>query len=268
MENAVAVAPDASISAAETIDPKELLVEEKRTPKQLYCICRTSADDELMIQCDTCGEWYHTRCLGISEEEATSLERYDCPNCVHLPGPAIMDLSVYERLCARETCMNVVDAGGVYCSPQCLARAAADPDALRHKIKQSQAAAKKRKKPASPTLSADQHARKLSASAKSTKSTAAVRAVAVIDPIRTVIQDKFTRLLRDVRPLVVQALQDNPEDLDLLVSEDDVKSVAVDIEGELFLQHSRSDASTGRSAPTDAYKLRFRKLDHHLHEPV
>jgi len=33
-------------------------------PTRLYCLCK-SADDNNMIGCDRCEEWYHFGCVGI-----------------------------------------------------------------------------------------------------------------------------------------------------------------------------------------------------------
>ena len=34
---------------------------------QLYCLCRSSYDDELpMLACDYCGEWFHYDCVGMT----------------------------------------------------------------------------------------------------------------------------------------------------------------------------------------------------------
>ena len=33
------------------------------------------------IGCDYCNDWFHGSCVGISIEEASSIEAYKCPTC-------------------------------------------------------------------------------------------------------------------------------------------------------------------------------------------
>ncbi len=51
-----------------------------------YCICRlgyNEEDDEDMIECSNneCGEWYHTICMNMSDEEYNSNNDWLCPKC-------------------------------------------------------------------------------------------------------------------------------------------------------------------------------------------
>ncbi|KAH0292567.1 hypothetical protein KCU62_g1919, partial [Aureobasidium sp. EXF-3399] len=45
-----------------------------------YCVCRGS-DRGFMIGCDSCDEWFHGGCVGISQEEGTSMDGYTCSGC-------------------------------------------------------------------------------------------------------------------------------------------------------------------------------------------
>ena len=47
---------------------------------QQYCICRAPYEG-FMIGCDTCDEWYHGPCVGITESQAARCERWICPRC-------------------------------------------------------------------------------------------------------------------------------------------------------------------------------------------
>uniref|UniRef100_A0A6Q2WS45 Bromodomain PHD finger transcription factor n=1 Tax=Esox lucius TaxID=8010 RepID=A0A6Q2WS45_ESOLU len=50
--------------------------------EELYCICRTPYDEaQFYIGCDRCQNWYHGRCVGILQSEATHIDEYMCPQC-------------------------------------------------------------------------------------------------------------------------------------------------------------------------------------------
>ena len=46
-----------------------------------YCICKGADDGRPMIQCDTCLDWFHCVCVGVSVRSAKGLRTYECPNC-------------------------------------------------------------------------------------------------------------------------------------------------------------------------------------------
>ncbi|KAI5619159.1 nucleosome-remodeling factor subunit BPTF isoform X8, partial [Silurus asotus] len=53
----------------------------KRDTK-LYCVCKTPYDEsKFYIGCDRCQNWYHGRCVGILQSEATHIDEYVCPQC-------------------------------------------------------------------------------------------------------------------------------------------------------------------------------------------
>lgn len=45
-----------------------------------YCICRQPYEG-FMIGCDSCEEWYHGSCVGISEGQAEKFDKYVCVRC-------------------------------------------------------------------------------------------------------------------------------------------------------------------------------------------
>ncbi|XP_022313989.2 nucleosome-remodeling factor subunit BPTF-like isoform X2 [Crassostrea virginica] len=50
--------------------------------EELYCLCRTPYDDtQFYIGCDRCQDWFHGRCVGVSQVEANHMDVYICPNC-------------------------------------------------------------------------------------------------------------------------------------------------------------------------------------------
>ncbi|XP_072167720.1 nucleosome-remodeling factor subunit BPTF-like [Diadema setosum] len=54
----------------------------QETDEELYCLCRQPYDEsQFYIGCDRCNDWFHGRCVGISQEEAESIENYICPKC-------------------------------------------------------------------------------------------------------------------------------------------------------------------------------------------
>ncbi|XP_077368809.1 uncharacterized protein LOC144013606 isoform X2 [Festucalex cinctus] len=48
-------------------------------PNALYCICRQKHDKRFMISCDSCQEYFHGDCVGVSESEGC--KEYICPPC-------------------------------------------------------------------------------------------------------------------------------------------------------------------------------------------
>ena len=54
---------------------------EQSSPDQVYCICRKE-EDGLIIQCDSCDEWFHGDCISVIQEEADLMENYVCSLCL------------------------------------------------------------------------------------------------------------------------------------------------------------------------------------------
>ncbi|KAJ3215836.1 hypothetical protein HDU67_010256 [Dinochytrium kinnereticum] len=50
-------------------------------PVALHCICRSSSEEGMMIECDSCNVWYHTQCVRVTKKEARSQTRYLCLVC-------------------------------------------------------------------------------------------------------------------------------------------------------------------------------------------
>uniref|UniRef100_A0A1A8EWA8 CXXC-type zinc finger protein 1 n=1 Tax=Nothobranchius korthausae TaxID=1143690 RepID=A0A1A8EWA8_9TELE len=47
----------------------------------VYCICRKPDINCFMIGCDSCTEWYHGNCVGVSERAAKAIRVWFCPSC-------------------------------------------------------------------------------------------------------------------------------------------------------------------------------------------
>ncbi|KAK2080460.1 hypothetical protein QBZ16_000313 [Prototheca wickerhamii] len=53
----------------------------------LYCLCQRPYEPGAnMISCDSCGEWFHMRCVGVSLAQSKSLREYCCPVCAAVAG--------------------------------------------------------------------------------------------------------------------------------------------------------------------------------------
>ncbi|KAI9733215.1 MAG: hypothetical protein M1818_007333 [Claussenomyces sp. TS43310] len=84
-----------------------------------YCICRGPDDHSKMVQCESCEEWYHIRCIEMKEWWYALLEHYFCPKCVTADRRCL-----YKRTCRLPTCRSaaraelIPDGRWKYCSDQ------------------------------------------------------------------------------------------------------------------------------------------------------
>lgn len=77
-----------SKSIQELLDEHESLLvclpdELKKLRKALkaFCICRRPYDG-FMVGCDSCDDWFHGPCIGISESKADKVDKYECVRCL------------------------------------------------------------------------------------------------------------------------------------------------------------------------------------------
>eukprot|EP00053_Salpingoeca_punica_P016602 m.157467 g.157467 ORF g.157467 m.157467 type:complete len:369 (+) comp17005_c3_seq3:2150-3256(+) len=60
--------------------------------EEVFCICRKPFDGKaFMIQCETCDEWYHGSCVGVTKKQAKDIEAYKCARCLQPPAPHQQD---------------------------------------------------------------------------------------------------------------------------------------------------------------------------------
>ena len=54
-------------------------------PERLWCICQQPHNNRFMICCDSCVDWYHGKCVGITKKMGQEMEdagnEWRCPKC-------------------------------------------------------------------------------------------------------------------------------------------------------------------------------------------
>ena len=54
-------------------------------PDRLWCVCQQPHNNRFMICCDTCLDWYHGKCVGITKKMGKDMEsegnEWRCPKC-------------------------------------------------------------------------------------------------------------------------------------------------------------------------------------------
>jgi len=80
MGTSVTLSPNEPIDTDATLD---ILPEKPR-----YCVCRGYDDGSFMIACDSCYDWFHGKCVGVTESDADTFEYYRCPRCKQRGYPA------------------------------------------------------------------------------------------------------------------------------------------------------------------------------------
>ncbi|KAI5295610.1 hypothetical protein KEM52_000852 [Ascosphaera acerosa] len=85
----------------------------------VFCICRTSDDESWMIACDGgCDDWYHGKCVSISEDDSELIDKYICPTCSDLHGA----ITTFKPMCRMPGCRKPARvesaARSKYCSDE------------------------------------------------------------------------------------------------------------------------------------------------------
>ncbi|XP_077990047.1 uncharacterized protein LOC144444491 [Glandiceps talaboti] len=128
-------------------------------PDKLWCICKQPHDNRFMISCDSCNEWYHGKCVGVTKRQGKEMERtgslYKCTVCVDKdkkkekdskatnppqPGPKKSDEQsaeksdtpdkkkkirffkkpVPQQQCVGSLCNKQASSNSVFCSNECI----------------------------------------------------------------------------------------------------------------------------------------------------
>ncbi|KAI0794043.1 hypothetical protein C8Q74DRAFT_1246565 [Fomes fomentarius] len=53
----------------------------RRGAAKQYCLCKKPDDGSPMIRCSTCKDWFHFRCVDLTEQDASEIKTYACPPC-------------------------------------------------------------------------------------------------------------------------------------------------------------------------------------------
>lgn len=111
---------------AEDLDSDDIAKQYKRfqnAPKfnlnseELYCVCRKPDNGTLMISCDGCEEWFHTKCMKIDLQHLGLLDKFYCKFC-QWKGKGI---TRWLHKCRKELCYKPARTSVLskYCSEEC-----------------------------------------------------------------------------------------------------------------------------------------------------
>ncbi|KAI4753660.1 hypothetical protein E4T52_14193 [Aureobasidium sp. EXF-3400] len=84
----------------------------------LYCICRKPDTGTFMIGCDGgCDDWFHGKCVNISQEWKSLIDKYICPFCTEKG----IGETTWKRRCRRNGCgmPALVHKHTKFCSDRC-----------------------------------------------------------------------------------------------------------------------------------------------------
>ncbi|KAL8787910.1 MAG: hypothetical protein Q9213_001937 [Squamulea squamosa] len=82
----------------------------------VFCICRGPDNHTWMIACDgPCEDWFHGKCINMTEKEGELIEKYYCPNCFE----AGKGETLWKRMCRLEDCRKPARVNGTKKSKYC-----------------------------------------------------------------------------------------------------------------------------------------------------
>jgi COMPASS component SPP1 len=123
-------APSARTSNAADTDAEG---EDTGSDEGVFCICRKGDNHTWMIGCDGgCEDWFHGKCVGVSQSNGELIDKYICPNC-EATGQGV---TTYLPQCRRPGCQkparvnsaidattgkrkNKSEGSSKYCSDEC-----------------------------------------------------------------------------------------------------------------------------------------------------
>ncbi|KAL8673923.1 MAG: hypothetical protein Q9168_001670 [Polycauliona sp. 1 TL-2023] len=82
----------------------------------VFCICRGPDNHTWMIACDgPCEDWFHGKCINMTEKEGDLIEKFYCPNC----SEAGKGETLWKRMCRLEGCIRPARINGTKKSKYC-----------------------------------------------------------------------------------------------------------------------------------------------------
>ncbi|WWD02225.1 hypothetical protein V865_000263 [Kwoniella europaea PYCC6329] len=86
----------------------------------IYCVCRKPYNEEedevMMVGCESCDNWFHPNCVGLTDEMVDALDVYICKSCER----STHQRTIYKQLCKRDGCSkSLVGTSSKFCSSSC-----------------------------------------------------------------------------------------------------------------------------------------------------
>nr|XP_019044859.1 hypothetical protein I302_06773 [Kwoniella bestiolae CBS 10118]OCF23789.1 hypothetical protein I302_06773 [Kwoniella bestiolae CBS 10118] len=86
----------------------------------IYCVCRKpyseEEDEVMMVGCESCDNWFHPGCVGLTEDMVEALDVYICKSCER----STHQRTIYKQLCKREGCSkSLAGSSSKFCSSSC-----------------------------------------------------------------------------------------------------------------------------------------------------
>jgi len=70
--------------------------QDESTTDKIECICKATSNDQSVIKCDWCQEWYHDSCMGINRNDQIGF--WVCVSCRKLPQTVNKIESLLEQV--------------------------------------------------------------------------------------------------------------------------------------------------------------------------
>ncbi|WWC90518.1 uncharacterized protein L201_005454 [Kwoniella dendrophila CBS 6074] len=86
----------------------------------IYCVCRKPYEDEdddiTMVGCESCDNWFHPKCIGLTDDMVEAVDAYICKTCERTTHQK----TVWKQLCKREGCKKALGgSSSKFCSSSC-----------------------------------------------------------------------------------------------------------------------------------------------------